>query len=316
MTNEPISPDLFLARLRTVNPQFNEKTQQGVYMQQDAEEFHSTIVQNLNQLPKLEGSDKNVYPLLFGGTLSTELTNKADATDKTVTSTPFNKLSCHISAQTNFLLDGLKTGLDETVSKKDAAGVEAQYSKKSVVETLPYYLNIQFVRFLWKSKAGVKAKIVRPVEFPMTLDVYDLCSTQLKEQLAPKRKRIMEIEDKKQAEEAKRKREEKDAKKDGKKEEPKEESKKEAPPVSLNPSDYVNDTGMYELVALVTHRGRDADSGHYVGWVKDHKGQWLRYDDDVVTAVNSEDEIKKLSGKGGADAHIAYFCLYKSKKIE
>lgn len=28
------------------------------------------------------------------------------------------------------------------------------------------------------------------------------------------------------------------------------------------------DTGAYELVAIVTHQGRSADSGHYVGWVR------------------------------------------------
>jgi ubiquitin carboxyl-terminal hydrolase 14 len=27
------------------------------------------------------------------------------------------------------------------------------------------------------------------------------------------------------------------------------------------------DTGNYELVAVVTHKGRSADGGHYVGWV-------------------------------------------------
>ena len=26
-------------------------------------------------------------------------------------------------------------------------------------------------------------------------------------------------------------------------------------------------TGNYELVAIVTHKGRSADGGHYVGWV-------------------------------------------------
>ena len=27
------------------------------------------------------------------------------------------------------------------------------------------------------------------------------------------------------------------------------------------------DTGNYELVAVVTHKGRSAEGGHYVGWV-------------------------------------------------
>lgn len=31
-------------------------------------------------------------------------------------------------------------------------------------------------------------------------------------------------------------------------------------------------SGMYELVACVTHKGRSADSGHYVGWTKKLNG--------------------------------------------
>lgn len=79
---------------------------------------------------------------------------------------------------------------------------------------------------------------------------------------------------------------------------------------------------MYELIAVLTHRGRMADSGHYVSWVKQGSGyiyfynndfliffikldEWLKFDDDKLSIVNDE-EIKKLSGKGGADWHIAY----------
>jgi len=32
-------------------------------------------------------------------------------------------------------------------------------------------------------------------------------------------------------------------------------------------------TGVYDLVAVLTHKGRSADSGHYVGWVKQDDGQ-------------------------------------------
>lgn len=86
-----------------------------------------------------------------------------------------------------------------------------------------------------------------------------------------------------------------------------------------------NETGMYELQAVVTHRGRVADSGHYVAWVKHpsgmyrcattiapqlsepdltpahartYVGQWLLFDDDTVTPVPVED-IRSLTGAGG-----------------
>lgn len=32
-------------------------------------------------------------------------------------------------------------------------------------------------------------------------------------------------------------------------------------------------TGIYDLVAVLTHKGRSADSGHYVAWVKQENGQ-------------------------------------------
>lgn len=32
-------------------------------------------------------------------------------------------------------------------------------------------------------------------------------------------------------------------------------------------------TGVYELVSVLTHKGRSADSGHYVAWVKQESGE-------------------------------------------
>ncbi|KAI4386972.1 hypothetical protein MLD38_004843 [Melastoma candidum] len=38
-------------------------------------------------------------------------------------------------------------------------------------------------------------------------------------------------------------------------------------------------TGIYSLVAVLTHKGRSADSGHYVAWVKQYSGKWIEFDD-------------------------------------
>jgi len=74
-------------------------------------------------------------------------------------------------------------------------------------------------------------------------------------------------------------------------------------------------TGMYELTAVLSHKGRSADGGHYVAWIKEKKTKkWMKFDDDIVSVV-SEDEIKKLSGKGGADYFIAYLCVYSAIPI-
>ena len=35
-------------------------------------------------------------------------------------------------------------------------------------------------------------------------------------------------------------------------------------------------TGHYDLVGVLTHKGRAADSGHYISWVKRDNGDWVR----------------------------------------
>ena len=66
-------------------------------------------------------------------------------------------------------------------------------------------------------------------------------------------------------------------------------------------------------MAVVTHVGRSADSGHYIGWIRDviSPSIWWKFDDDKVTAIAPED-IKKLDG--GGDWHTAYICFYKVKR--
>jgi len=74
-----------------------------------------------------------------------------------------------------------------------------------------------------------------------------------------------------------------------------------------------NNSGIYELQAIVTHQGRSSSSGHYVGWVRHDGDVWLKYDDDDVTQVTTED-VLRLSG--GGDWHCAYVLLYGPKLIE
>ncbi|KAL6755985.1 hypothetical protein V8C86DRAFT_2658752 [Haematococcus lacustris] len=80
---------------------------------------------------------------------------------------------------------------------------------------------------------------------------------------------------------------------------------------SLTPvTNYVGaETGKYELFACLTHKGRSADSGHYVSWVKQADGKWVLFDDDKLT-LRTEDEILALSG--GGDWHMAYLLLYRA----
>jgi len=70
-------------------------------------------------------------------------------------------------------------------------------------------------------------------------------------------------------------------------------------------------TGRYLLIAVLTHQGRSSESGHYIGWVHQKDDNWVKYDDDVITYVKSQ-EILDL--RGGGDWHMNYICILKDLK--
>ncbi|TRM63237.1 cysteine proteinase [Schizophyllum amplum] len=89
-------------------------------------------------------------------------------------------------------------------------------------------------------------------------------------------------------------------------------------------------TGLYDLVAIITHKGAAADSGHYMAFVRknvyqkrigvkkdtdlfDEDEDWYRFDDDKVSIFPKE-KIATLDG-GGEDSS-AYVLLYKSRSLE
>lgn len=91
-----------------------------------------------------------------------------------------------------------------------------------------------------------------------------------------------------------------------------------------------NNSGFYQLNAVLTHKGRSSSSGHYVAWVRRtaskpsasspdafHRAcdlaEWLMFDDENVTPVKEED-VLKLSG--GGDWHTAYLLIYGPRTVE
>ena len=83
-----------------------------------------------------------------------------------------------------------------------------------------------------------------------------------------------------------------------------------------------NQSGVYELRAVVTHQGASADSGHYTAYVKktgpkdpvtgkvgEEDGKWWWFNDDKVSEVTSE-KIDALAG--GGESHSALILLYKA----
>merc|ERR1712154_159380 len=73
-------------------------------------------------------------------------------------------------------------------------------------------------------------------------------------------------------------------------------------------------TGYYELCGIVTHKGRSANSGHYIGYALDSaRNAWMKYDDDEVTEIKADD-IKQLYG--GGDFQMAFLCLFRRVENE
>ena len=63
------------------------------------------------------------------------------------------------------------------------------------ITRLPGYITIQMVRFHFKQKEAVNAKVLKDVKFPVMLDMFDMCSEDLQERLRPARTEFKAYED-------------------------------------------------------------------------------------------------------------------------
>lgn len=213
-------------------------------------------------------------------------------------------LSFHVDV--NYLHNGILESLDQKIEKNSSTlGRSATYTKSQRISRLPAYLTVNFVRFFWKPTEQVKAKILRKVKFPFDLDASQFCTNELQGKLTNTKMKLRELDN---AETALKRRQRLD-KEAGRMEtdEISDEQKavhaaQAALEDSLDPELVqdvgCNPSGQYELAAVLTHIGRTADSGHYIGWAK--KGdtdEWYKYDDEKVSPVQ-KDDIMKLDGGG------------------
>ncbi|CAJ2663720.1 ubiquitin carboxyl-terminal hydrolase 6 [Trifolium pratense] len=310
---KPVAPMQFWMVLRKKYPQFGQ-LHNGVFMQQDAEECWTQILYTLSQSLRSSGSSENTDAVkgLFGIELNSRIYCQESNEESSETESVYS-LKCHISQEVNHLHEGLKHGLKSELEKASAVlGRSAIYLKESRINALPRYLTVQFVRFFWKRESNQKAKILRKVDYPLELDVYDLCSDELKKKLEAPRQFLRNEEGKKLG-----------LKVNEKSSVPKEndvkmsdaEGSSNGEP-SVAPMEEgekeTQMTGVYDLVAVLTHKGRSADSGHYVGWVKQENGKWIEFDDDNPKP-RLQDDITRLSG--GGDWHMAYIIMYKARVV-
>ncbi|XP_062918839.1 ubiquitin carboxyl-terminal hydrolase 14 isoform X2 [Mobula hypostoma] len=320
-TSSSIPPIILLQFLHMAFPQFAEKGEQGQYLQQDANECWVQIMRVLQQkLDPLESdapletnsegaavstSKKNFIDQFFGIEYETSMKcTEAEHEEVTKGKETQLQLSCFINQEVKYLFTGLKLRLQEEITKHSPTlQRNALYIKSSKLCRLPAYLTVQMVRFFYKEKESVNAKVLKDVKFPLMLDVYELCVPELQEKMVPYRLKFKEQEDRKADMQTKI------GSKNGSGE-PKEDKYE---PFYF-PNDLgSNNSGYYELMAVLTHQGRSSSSGHYVAWVRRKSDEWIKFDDDKVSVVAPED-ILKLSG--GGDWHIAYVLLYGPRRLE
>ncbi|ODQ67124.1 cysteine proteinase [Nadsonia fulvescens var. elongata DSM 6958] len=319
------SPYVFLTSLRSIFPQFAERSNEGFYKQQDAEEAWSQILSALR--PKLMHHNGDLFiDKFFGGKFETTLQcDEAPEEEPKKSVEDFLKLSCHITKETNFLRDGLLNGVNEKIEKtSELLGRNAQYTLTKRISRLPKYLTVQYVRFYWRRDIQKKAKILRKVAFPFELDVTELCTEELKKDVIPVREKIREI--KKEQEEAirsaKRARVQNSSANDAdddqsiistEKLKEYKQAYESVIPEKLK-DDGSNPSALYELAAIVSHQGASADSGHYQCFAKNDKegGKWWRFNDDKVSIVDQA-KIETLAGGGESDS--ALILLYRAVEI-
>ncbi|KAJ1732916.1 deubiquitinating enzyme [Coemansia biformis] len=329
-SGEGVPPFVFLQLLRQVFPKFGERDPQGGgFRQQDAEEFWTEMLTALDHVLKAGEGGQSVVSQRMSGTIATTWTT-AEAPDEapTVHHETFRKINCLIDKSVNHLSQGIKKGLEQEIEKhSETLGRNAQYTATSRIERLPAYLTVAYNRFFWKASESVDAKIVKSVKFPLDLDLAEFCTQELQDKMRPTRAFLRELDDRRAAER-------KLAKSGEEPRAPDTDAKPAAAPVAeihpdLKADVGCNPSGMYELVGVVTHIGRTANSGHYMGWVRkergvggpDPKGKgvpetqhwWYRFDDDNVSMVTDSDILRLC---GGGDWHTAYVTLYRAKKLD
>jgi ubiquitin carboxyl-terminal hydrolase 14 len=279
----------------SVFPQFAQKDpESGAFQQQDADECFQGILSTIE--PALADGGGSLIDRLFSFNVRYTWTN-TECPDEPPYDTEeiLRRLPCIIDNQAmpiNQITEGIDVALKGEIEKRsEVMERNCIYNKVGKISTLPDYMIVQKIRFIWKEKdAGTatdarKAKILRCVNFPRILDVNNFCIPELQSGFKAIREKIKLSDEAKVKEleqefdEFKKKYEKTEVDtlklnkmfKDGRREN----EIKEHDAQLWHDLSVGTPTGNYELIGVITHKGRSADSGHYVGWAH-YKGGRLR----------------------------------------
>ncbi|KAJ6714000.1 UBIQUITIN CARBOXYL-TERMINAL HYDROLASE [Salix viminalis] len=287
-TGQPFHPAMFEAVLNNFNPDVSNSIS-GWPRQEDAQEFLSFIMDQMhNELLKLEGQSSGINGFktsvvssaeedewetvgpknksavtrtqsfipselndIFGGQLRSVV--KARGNKASATVQPFLLLHLDIYPEAVCTIDNAlhlfsaPENLEGYRTSAIGKGGVVTARKSVQIQTLSKIMILHLMRFSYGSQGS--AKLLKPVQFPL--------------ELVLSRELLVS---------------------------PSSEVKK-----STSTSTYDDpfsgelksghESRKYELVATVTHHGREPSKGHYTADVRHSNGQWLRFDDASVTAI-------------------------------
>ena len=278
-----------------VFPQFAEKDKEGGgFQQQDADECFQGMLSTLEPTMSTP-TGGNIIDQLFSFDVQYKIKNKeTEEEEETTNFERLRRLPCIIDAEgapVNQLSEGILVGLEGDLEKHSSLLERSCiYSKTGRISSLPSYLIVQNIRFIWKAKdmgtmnKAQKAKILRAVTFPKVLDVSPFCTPELQAEFKDVRRVLKDRDDERHKNQEKeyeefKKQFEKNADMDTQKINKIFKEKKREEETEQHEKDLWREhtggrpTGNYELVGVITHKGRSADSGHYLGWTHSHGGR-------------------------------------------
>ncbi|XP_023349063.1 ubiquitin carboxyl-terminal hydrolase 14 isoform X1 [Eurytemora carolleeae] len=265
-TGATIPPIIMLQVLHSAFPAFAERGEQGGYQQQDANECWMELMKMLQQKTKAVDNSKaaNAVEQFFGIECQSQLKCvESESEEPSFEVEKFLQFSCYIDKDVKYLYTGLKNRLQENLQKHSVSlDRNAEFLKTLSITRLPGYLTIQMVRFHFKQKEGVNAKVLKDVKFPVMLDMFDMCNKNLQDRLVPMRTKFKEYEDWLVEHGSKDK-----GKTAALKQEKLSQDLTEAEVEDwwFEDDKGSNNSGYYSLQAVLTHKGRSSNSGHYVG---------------------------------------------------
>ena len=234
---DAVTPQEFVFTLRHQFSMFADRAPNGAYVQQDADEFYSTVMRCLggsltrSQLPMnlsvlkdvfgdregLPPTDSVVDALFSIGFETKETCAETDDEDVVTRTSKDVKLRCNIvggagsDTKVDHLYQGLELGLSGEIEKRsEKLGRNAVWKKETKIKRLPRYLCLQYMRFYWKSReatthdtsTGTACKMKRRVQFADTMDMFKFCSDDLQKSLRVAREASINLKEHEAAEKA------------------------------------------------------------------------------------------------------------------